>query len=205
MAAALGADALGFLFAPSSRQVTAGQASDIIKRLPPDVLPVGVFRDQSPDRIIDLTLKSGCRGIQLSGHETPEVADRVRRYAPVLIVGMHGGSASLDHFDDYGADALLLDGASPGSGEVFDWSLAEGMPSGRRVILAGGLNPENVADGIRVVRPWGVDASTGLESAPGVKDPRLVRAFIHAAKAAEDPDDATDGPAPFDWLDDGVL
>ena len=92
----------------------------------------------------------------------------------------------------------MLDGHAPGSGEVFDWSLTEGMPSNRRVILAGGLTPDNVADGVTVVRPWGVDVSTGVELTPGVKDPRLVRAFIHAARDAEDPVARVQGPGPFD-------
>ncbi|MFZ1310778.1 MAG: phosphoribosylanthranilate isomerase [Candidatus Microthrix parvicella] len=199
MAVALGADALGFVFATSSRQITPGAAADIIKRLPPDVLSVGVFRDQAPDRVIDVALRVGCRGVQLHGHETPGMADRIRPHVPVLIVGMSAGSSALEHFDRFGADALLLDGHSPGSGQVFDWSLTEGMPSNRRVILAGGLTPDNVADGVSIVRPWGVDVSTGVESQPGVKDPRLVRSFIHAARDAEDPVRRAEGPGPFDW------
>ena len=199
MAVALGADALGFVFATSSRQITPGAAADIIKRLPPDVLPVGVFRDQAPDRVIDVALRVGSRGVQLHGHETPGMADRIRPHVPVLIVGMSAGSSALEHFDRFGADALLLDGHSPGSGQVFDWSLTEGMPSNRRVILAGGLTPDNVADGVSIVRPWGVDVSTGVESQPGVKDPRLVRSFIHAARDAEDPVRRAEGPGPFDW------
>ena len=199
MAVARGADALGFGFATSSRQITPGAAADIIKRLPPDVLSVGVFRDQAPDRVIDVALRVGCRGVQLHGHETPGMADRIRPHVPVLIVGMSAGSSALEHFDRFGADALLLDGHSPGSGQVFDWSLTEGMPSNRRVILAGGLTPDNVADGVSIVRPWGVDVSTGVESQPGVKDPRLVRSFIHAARDAEDPVRRAEGPGPFDW------
>lgn len=202
MATALGADALGFVFAPSSRQMSAGAAADIIKRLPPDVLPIGVFRDQAPNRVLDVALRAGCRGVQLHGHETPEMADRIRPHVPVLIVAMTAGSSALAHFDRFSADALLLDGHSPGSGEVFDWSLTEGMPSNRRVILAGGLTPDNVADGVSIVRPWGVDVSTGVESRPGVKDPRLVRAFIHAAREADDPERRAEGPGPFDWNED---
>ena len=198
MAVALGADALGFVFARSSRQITPAAAADIIKRLPPDVLAVGVFRDEAPERVVDLALRAGCRGVQLHGHETPEMADHIRPSFPVLIVAMAAGSSALGHFDRFGADALLLDGHAPGSGEVFDWSLTEGMPSNRRVILAGGLTPDNVADGVSVVRPWGVDVSTGVELTPGVKDPRLVRAFIHAARDAEDPVARVQGPGPFD-------
>ena len=198
MAVALGADALGFVFARSSRQITPAAAADIIKRLPPDVLAVGVFRDEAPERVVDLALRAGCRGVQLHGHETPEMADHIRPSFPVLIVAMAAGSSALGHFDRFGADALLLDGHAPGSGEVFDWSLTEGMPSNRRVILAGGLTPDNVADGVSVVRPWGVDVSTGVELTPGGKGRGVVRAFGHPAGGADGPVARVEGPGPFD-------
>ena len=78
-------------------------------------------------------------------------------------MALAAGDPALAHVDDYGADAILLDSPTPGSGKVFDWSLAEGLPIGRRLILAGGLTPENVADAVAEVQPWGVDASTGVE------------------------------------------
>ena len=112
---------------------------------------------------------------------------------PLLIKAFVAGDPQLDQADDYAADAFLVDSATPGSGEVFDWSLAEGAPSNRRIILAGGLTPENVADAVRVVRPWGVDVSTGVESSPGRKDARKIRAFVEAAKAAEPPPPARAG------------
>lgn len=196
-AAALGADAVGFIFAPSPRQMTPGRVNDIIKRLPPEILTVGVFRDEEPARVIDIGLKAGVKAIQLHGHETPSQATFIRPKFPVLIVAMSAGDSKLASFDRFGADALMLDAPSPGSGQVFDWALAEGMPTNRRVILAGGLTPENVAAGIDQVRPWGVDASTGLESAPGVKDPMLVHEFIRNARAAASGDD--DQPPPLSW------
>ena len=96
---------------------------------------------------------------------------------------------------------MLLDSASPGSGEVFDWSLAEGAPSGLRLILAGGLNPDNVAQAIAQVRPWGVDVATGVESSPGRKDPVELRAFINAGRGGGRPPstESRDEP-PFDWM-----
>ena len=100
-----------------------------------------------------------------------------RRKSPARRPAFAAGDPQLDQADDYAADAFLVDSATPGSGEVFDWSLAEGAPSNRRIILAGGLTPENVADAIRVVHPWGVDVSTGVETAPGRKDARKMRAF----------------------------
>ena len=102
----------------------------------------------------------------------------------------------------------MIDGAEPGSGEVFDWSLAEGAPSaGHRVLLAGGLHPGNVADAITRVRPWGVDVATGVESAAGRKDPVKLREFIANARAAatELPDDASSvqtDDVPYNWEED---
>jgi phosphoribosylanthranilate isomerase len=96
----------------------------------------------------------------------------------------------------------MLDGARPGSGETWDWSLADAVPDGVRLLLAGGLTPENVPDAVRAVRPWGVDTASGVERSPGRKDPRKVRLFVANARAAA-PEPAP-GPdaAPYDWIDD---
>lgn len=209
MAVALGADAVGFVFAPSPRQVTPGTARDIARRLPPEILTVGVFRDQGSRFVIETTQFAQLRGVQLHGHETPADAERVRPYCQALIVAFPAGDPGLAHVDDYGADAILLDSHAPGSGEVFDWSLAEGAPTNRRLILAGGLDADNVAAGIAEVRPWGVDVSSGVEvdGQPGRKDPLKVQAFIHAvrdaAPAAAEPA-APAGGGPFDWAESGI-
>lgn len=206
LAVAMGADALGFVFAPSSRQVAAGHVRDIVRRLPPEVITVGVFRDESPQRVVDVVQTAGLRGAQLHGHESPDDAHFVRARIGLLIRAFAAGSDSLHRADDWKADIVLVDSPSPGSGVVFDWSLAEGAPIGRRTMLAGGLTPENVADAIAQVKPWGVDVSTGVESAPGRKDPRKVRTFIAAAKAAGaelEPDDAAPASAAlYDWEED---
>lgn len=201
LAVAMGADAIGFVFAPSSRQIAPARAADIAKRLPPEVLTVGVFRDESPQRVADIINAAGLRAAQLHGRETAEDTTWVRRRVPVVIKAFPGGDPELARAASYGADIVLLDSASPGSGRVFDWSLAEGAPSGLRVLLAGGLTPENVGEAIERVRPWGVDVSTGVESEPGVKDATKVRRFIQAAQAAE-PEDyhGSDGVKPFDWM-----
>ncbi len=206
MVTALGADAVGFVFAPSARQVSVGTVRDIVKRLPPEVVTVGVFRDQSPRLVIDTVLDAGLRAVQLHGHESPQDAAEIRPYTQALIVALTAGDPALAHLDDYGADALLLDSPVPGSGKVFDWALAEGVPVGRRMILAGGLNPDNVGDAVREVQPWGVDASTGVEVSgdPSRKDPRKVQAFIRSARAAAPQPYHPDGHGPFDWAEAGL-
>jgi phosphoribosylanthranilate isomerase len=219
LAVAMGADAVGFVFAPSSRQIAPQKAADIAKRLPTEIVTVGVFRHETRQRIVDIVHHAGLRAAQLHGHETATDSRWVRARVPLVIKAFASGDPGLDDADDYGADAILIDSAVPGSGEVFDWSLAEGAPSNRKVILAGGLTPDNVADAVRRVRPWGVDVSTGVEAAPGRKDARKLRAFIQTARLAEPldttprPPDSGDTAAavsdaddrrsrPFDWMAD---
>ncbi|HUQ62418.1 MAG TPA: phosphoribosylanthranilate isomerase, partial [Acidimicrobiales bacterium] len=114
------------------------------------------------------------------------------------------GGSSIVQAGGYSADAIMIDAPSPGSGEVFDWSLADGVPDGVRLLLAGGLNPSNVGEAIARVHPWGVDVATGVESAPGHKDPVKVRAFVAAAKAAgADPYKGDDELVPYDWEETG--
>ena len=210
LAVALGADALGFVFAPSKRQVAIARVRDITRRLPPEILTLGVFRDELPDRVVDIVHRAGLGGAQLHGHETPEQTREVRSRVPLVMKAFAAGHPGLSDLVNYGADMVLVDSATPGSGQIFDWRLAEDAPrSGYRVLLAGGLTPDNVADAIHRVRPWGVDVSTGVEQAPGVKDAVKLRAFIEnarmAAPAAEEPDDA-EAPSPlYDWEEDRSL
>ncbi|UDY36043.1 phosphoribosylanthranilate isomerase [Dermatobacter hominis] len=206
MATALGADAVGFVFAPSARQVSVGTVRDIVKRLPPEIVTVGVFRDQAPQLVIDTVLATGLRAAQLHGHESPQDAAEIRPYVQALIVGLAVGDPALAHVDSYGADALLLDSPVPGSGKVFDWALAEGVPVGRRMILAGGLTPENVGDAVREVQPWGVDTSTGVQADgdPLRKDPLKVQRFVRNARAAAPQPYHPEGHGPFDWADAGL-
>ena len=201
-AVAMGADALGFIFAPSPRQIAPALAGDIAKRLPGEVLTVGVFRDQSPQRVVEIMEQTGLRAAQLHGRETPEQTVWIRRRVRTVIKVFGAGDRALANGAAYGADILMLDAATPGSGQVFDWRLAEDVPSGQRLLLAGGLGGDNVADAIAQVNPWGVDAATQLESAPGKKDPRKLRAFIAAAKGAARPAYQGEGSGPYDWQED---
>ncbi len=203
LAVAMGADAVGFVFAPSSRQIAPQKAADIVKRLPAEIVTVGVFSDESRQRVVDIAHKARLRAVQLHGRMSSADTHWIRQRVRLLIMAFAAGDPRLDDSDDYAADAFHLDNATPGSGVVFDWSLAEGAPSNRRIILAGGLTPDNVADAVRTVRPWGVDVSTGVESSPGRKDALKIRAFVEAAKAAEPPPSPDQGDReerPFDWM-----
>lgn len=203
LAVAMGADAVGFVFAPSRRQLAATQVRDIVRRLPPDVLTVGVFRDESPERVVELVNISGVRAAQLHGHENAEHTQWVRHRVPVVFKAFPAGDPQLDHFDDYGADAALIDSPVPGSGQIFDWSLAEGAPAGRRVIIAGGLTPDNVAAAVTRIQPWGVDVASGVEiegNRTGRKDARKIRKFVQAARAAQDPGHQGADDLPYDWM-----
>ena len=203
LAVAMGADAVGFVFAPSPRQIAPQKAADIAKRLPAEIVTVGVFRDETRDRVVETVHRCRLRAAQLHGHESSADSHWVRQRVPIVIKAFAAGDRRLELADEYGADAILIDSSAPGSGRVFDWSLAEGAPFNRRIILAGGLTPANVADAVRRVRPWGVDVSSGVESAPGRKDASKIRAFVEAAKAAEPPAPPEQGDRevrPFDWM-----
>ena len=185
LAVAMGADALGFIFAPSKRQVAPTLVADIVKRLPPEILTVGVFRDEAPQRVVDIVQKIGLRAAQLHGHETPEQVRWVRSRVPFVIRAFSATDPRVAEAKECGADVVLLDNVTPGSGQVFDWQLTDAVPPGIPLLLAGGLTADNVAQAIEQVQPWGVDVITGVEASPGHKDARRLRAFIRAAKEAK--------------------
>jgi phosphoribosylanthranilate isomerase len=209
LAVGLGADAVGFVLAPSPRQLSPGAVADIVKRLPRGILTVGVFRDEAPQRVVDIANHIGLGAVQLHGHETPAQSRWIRARVPCTIKAFAAGHPAIGDFEQFGADYLLIDGASPGSGEVFDWRLAEGVVDPSRLIVAGGLDPTNVAQAILHLRPYGVDVSSGVESSPGTKDPKLVADFVAAARAAAldlggrrgrtDEEDVEERP--YDWME----
>ncbi|MEJ5254265.1 MAG: phosphoribosylanthranilate isomerase [Acidimicrobiales bacterium] len=211
LAVAMGADAVGFVFAPSPRQIAPAAARDIVRRLPYEVVTVGVFRDQSAQQVVEIVNQLGLRGAQLHGHESPAEAEWVRRRVPFVIKAFAAGDRMFDRMGDYEVDAILVDSAVPGSGQVFDWTIAEHLPLHKRIIVAGGLTPENVGEAIRRFKPWGVDVASGVESSPGRKDALRVMRFVNAAKAFEEGDadpvvDLGEGAQPalydYDWEED---
>ena len=200
LAVALGADAVGFVFAPSVRQIAVQKVYDITRRLPPEILTVGVFRDEHPKRVVEMTQSAGLRAAQLHGHESPDDVAFVAQHIRTVIKAVSAGSVDAIRASSFGTSMVLVDAPAPGSGEVFDWSLAGELPEGLNVILAGGLNPENVASGIAQVRPFGVDVSSGVEASPGRKDPILMKRFIEAARLSAPSDYSGGEKAPYDWM-----
>jgi len=150
---------------------------------------------------------AGLGAAQLHGHETAQETKWVRARVPTVIKAFRAGESAVARFEEFGADLLLVDGDNPGSGRVFDWRLAEGVANPDRLIVSGGLGPDNVAQAVAHLRPAGVDVSTGVESAPGRKDPLLVRDFIvnarraNADTAARDPLADPVAAEPYDWRD----
>jgi phosphoribosylanthranilate isomerase len=204
LAVAMDADAVGFIFAPSARRVRPDDVRDIVKRLPPEVMTVGVFQNERPEVVCDVVNRMGLRAAQLHGGEPETEVTWVRERVPVVIRALPVGDRRLADADKSKADVLLVDSKDPGSGKVFDWSLVEGVPTSVPILLAGGLTPENVGAAIARVRPWGVDVATGVEQSPGRKDPTKLRRFVETARAAaeelEDHDWAPGGEPPYDWM-----
>ncbi|WP_431278046.1 phosphoribosylanthranilate isomerase [Leifsonia poae] len=186
-----GADAVGFVFAPGSpREIDPDRARSLVGSAS-GTLTVGVFRDQPVDEVIRIAREAGVDAVQLHGSETVADHEAVRAAGWPTIramaardyvgAGSGSGSGSVDG-DGHPAEYLLLDAPNPGAGEVFDGAQLAARPPSRPWVLAGGLDPGNVAQRIRELRPWGVDVSSGVETAPGVKSPALIARFVAAAR-----------------------
>ncbi|MGH9081170.1 MAG: phosphoribosylanthranilate isomerase [Acidimicrobiales bacterium] len=219
LAVGVGAAAVGFVFAPSPRQMSAAAVGDIVKRLPHETMTVGVFRDEAPQRVVEIANQIGLTAVQLHGFESVEDTRWVASRVGLTIKAFPAGHRNVERFDEYRAELMLIDGSNPGSGEPFDWRLAEGVGDPGRLIVSGGLRPDNVGAAITHLRPWGVDVASGVESSPGVKDPIKLSGFITAAQdaaraaaaaagqgatgrpAADGVGNGEDPPVPFDWQD----
>jgi phosphoribosylanthranilate isomerase len=205
-AANSGASAIGFVLAPSPRRVTVEQVRAISPHLPRNVDRYGVFVDATFDEIVTAVRDADLTGVQLHANDDPDLPRRLRSHfaaeatpSPVSILAVLAFSDDMepqieaiarDAARDGAIDALLIDSRSPvghgGTGTRYDWQAAQHMfrkvAPGLRLIAAGGLNPDNVAEAIRTLTPWGVDVATGVEAAPGRKDPARVAAFIRNAR-----------------------
>lgn len=187
-AAQCGATAIGLILAEESpRRVTPEAARAIVSELPDSVLRVGVFVNHTVERVNECVRELGLSYAQLHGEEPPDYCRKVE--ANVIKAFRISSRSDLDSVKKYDVDAFLLDAFSParrgGTGKTFDWSLAVSAKEyGVPIIVSGGLNPENVAEVIERAAPAGVDASSGVESSPGKKDPERVRLFIQRAMEA---------------------
>ncbi len=198
-----GADALGFIFAASPRQITPETAGAICRELPERVEKYGVFVHPSFDQIIETVAEASLSGVQIHATDDPTLFSRLRTYYSVIEDQRRIGILRVLHYsaettttelasmrEDHSVDAVLLDSrtaaAQGGTGLRFDWAAASGSVLSAapqlRVVVAGGLSPENVAEAIATLRPWGVDVVSGVESSPGKKNAARLRAFIDRAR-----------------------
>ncbi|HEU5070529.1 MAG TPA: phosphoribosylanthranilate isomerase [Verrucomicrobiae bacterium] len=190
-AVAAGADLLGFVFCEDSpRHVTVAEAAAIAQLVPPQVVRVGLFVNAPEELVAEAMSGCGLQLLQFHGDETPEYC---RQFGAMSMKAFRMKDAeTLQHLREYPTDAWLLDAFVPGqrggTGHTFNWELAvAAVKLGKPVFLAGGLTPENVAEAVHQVQPFGVDVSSGVEAAPGKKDHAKVRAFVQAAKSAAGP------------------
>lgn len=192
-AVAAGADFLGFnFFAGSPRYVAPKRARQIVRRLPKGVRSVGVFVNESPEKLLEITEMVGLDRVQLHGEESPSTVKRIGRSVPVikaLRVRKSLRASELARFQD--ASAVLLDGFHAGqwggTGRTFDWRFAQRAKKrggAIKVFLAGGITPENVAEAIRTAKPYAVDVCSGVEAKPGKKDPKRLKSFMREVEKA---------------------
>jgi phosphoribosylanthranilate isomerase len=208
-----GADALGFIFAESPRRISPAEAGKIIQQVPAAIEKVGVFVNETPERMHQIIDQAGLTAVQLQGDETPDIADELKRLCArrrgrlhiFKALGVAKGIEGVirDFTSSASIDGVLLDSfaaraaghaegenktARGGTGKTFDWKRAAafvpGMAKKTRVIIAGGLAPTNVSEAIHTLSPWGVDVCSGVEESPGHKDPDKIREFVIAARAA---------------------
>jgi len=180
-----GADLAGIVLVPASPRFPGERAAEVAAAVPPGVQRVGVFVDEDPDRVRSMIRELSLDLLQFHGRETPEYC---RRFGlPYFKAFRVRRTLTAEDLRDYRPQAFLLDayvpGAAGGTGRTFDWELARRIADeGYRVLLAGGLTPENVASAIEKVGPWGVDVSSGVEVSPGIKDRDKIARFAAAAR-----------------------
>lgn len=189
--AEVGVEAVGLNFYKNSpRAVTLEQARELVRHLGPFVAPVGVFVDAPWDEVSAVAFATGLRALQTYTDSLPSLPRTPFAHIPAFRVK---DAADLDHIRQFVSAcrpaAVLVDsfvvGELGGTGHKAPWELLTGFDPGVPLILAGGLTPDNVADAIRLVKPWGVDVASGVESAPGRKDAAKVRAFVQAVRSVK--------------------
>ena len=180
----LGIDALGFIFYPESkRYITPEKAQEIIKRLPPFVSTVGVFVNEN--NVTGILHKCSLDFLQFHGDESPEYCNKFNKR--IIKSFRITSDFSFSRLTDYSVSAFLLDsyvaGQYGGTGTVFDWDKAVEAKRYGKIILSGGLNPENTGDALKIVKPYGVDISSGVEIEPGIKDIEKVKQIVQICRS----------------------
>lgn len=187
-AEAAGADAVGLIFAEhSKRRVTLAQAKAISAALGPFISRVGVFVDAPLGAVQEAVQTLRLTAAQLHGHEDAAYASALRSQVRVIKAVAFTPDLTAEALQTFPADAVLLDGLTPGSGEAFSWADASALTGLPHLILAGGLTPTTVGAGIAALKPCGVDVASGVESSVGIKDPRKIQDFVRAAKTSTVP------------------
>ena len=188
-AEAAGADTVGFIFAPRSKRcVTLQQAQAICLRLGPFITTVGVFVNAPLSEVLEAAQQLRLGAVQLHGDEPPGYAEALRQHVRVIKAVSFTPELKPETLEAFPADATLLDGLVPGSGEAFAWNAAAALKGLPHLILAGGLTPENVEAGIRALSPYAVDVASGVESTVGVKDAEKIQDFVRRAKNVRSPE-----------------
>jgi len=179
-----GADAVGFVLTPSPRQVAPERARELLGGVPAGLPAVGVFRHEAAADAVEVARAAGLEWVQLHGERTPEDVRTVHG-AGLKVIRAVTMAAAPEAFADWGEELLLIDAAVPGSGEAWDYASVRDLGlAGRKWLLAGGLDPANVAPAAAAAGAWGVDVSSGVEQSRGVKDLAKIREFVKAAKGA---------------------
>jgi phosphoribosylanthranilate isomerase len=199
-----GASAVGFIFAESPRRVTRPQVAGITRHLPQTIEKYGVFIDPTFEDVVETVVECGLTGVQLHTTSDPSLALRLREHFADMPDRGRLGILRVMHYaadfdgqleelrGDHAVDAVLIDSrtakAVGGTGVAFDWRAAQSSflrsAPHLRLIVAGGLRPENVAEALYTLQPWGVDVASGVEASPGRKDPAKVKAFVAAVRKA---------------------
>jgi phosphoribosylanthranilate isomerase len=181
LAAQYGADAIGLIFADSPRQITPAKAGEIVRAVSPFITTVGVFMNQTVDFVKEASAVSGVDRIQLHGEESPDFCAQAGKRVIKRIMVKPSDTAAfiMDRIKPYSHCDILLDPGA-GGGQIFDWRLVSDLEW--PIILAGGLNPNNVWAAIQMAHPFAVDVSSGVECHPGKKDPEKLKAFLQEVK-----------------------
>jgi phosphoribosylanthranilate isomerase len=180
-----GADAIGFVFAESVRQVNREKVKALVQKLPPFVTFVGLFVNETAKNIENICRYCGLNAVQLHGNEPPGFLDKLKRYKVIKAFRIKN-ERDINPINKYKSDAVLLDGYAEnkmgGSGAAFDWKIVKKVKTSSPIIIAGGLTHVNVSRAIKIANPYGVDVSSGVEIRPGKKDRQLIKKFIDAVK-----------------------